>query len=89
MVNTNNETLFLQVSTESGEIRFGNNSANASLITTGFGWYGKTLFINVDNIMETLWYAKSAGTNLYQLVWNDTTAMPVTVRNSAPSHALD
>lgn len=85
VAHTNNETLLLAIPAH-GDIRFV-ASADDSLITTGFGWYGQMLYVRMDGQMVTLWTAKpTAEPHVYQLGWNVSGTPPLSIRNVAPSH---
>lgn len=85
VAHTNNETLLLAIP-EHGDIRFVDNS-NASLTTTGLGWYGKMLYLRVDGKMETLWTAQpTSEQSVYKLGWNISGTPALDLRMVAPSH---
>lgn len=77
----------LYVPSDSGAVGFTNDTSNSSLITTGFGFYGHVIFVQIDSTMKTEWYAvPTSDDTLYQLAWNEESeGVPVALRNIAPS----
>ncbi|KAK8092339.1 uncharacterized protein PG998_014561 [Apiospora kogelbergensis] len=87
---TNGQTLLLALPEASGAVQFVKDSNTSSLLTTGFGWYGKMLYHRNGSNMETLWAAMPKdSSSFYQLTWNvtDSDATPLSLRNRAPAHA--
>ncbi|KAI1846021.1 hypothetical protein JX265_000945 [Neoarthrinium moseri] len=82
----NGESLFY-IPTTSGQVGF-TNSTNSSVITTGFGFYGHTIYVDIDDTLETQWFAQSTSEDdIWALFWGNTTAdaIPVSLRTVAPS----
>ncbi|KAK9781342.1 hypothetical protein SCARD494_14115 [Seiridium cardinale] len=77
----------MYVPSESGPVGFTNDTSDSSLVTSGFGFYGHVIYVQIGSEMKTKWYAvPTSDETLYQLTWNEeSNGTPVALRNIEPS----
>ncbi|KAI1848599.1 hypothetical protein JX265_011547 [Neoarthrinium moseri] len=85
---TDSSQSLLYIPSTSGQVGFTNTTGDSSLITTGFGFYGHVVFVQIGSTMETSWYAiPTSDSDIWVLTWDDDGdgAIPIALRNIAPS----
>jgi hypothetical protein len=81
-------TSLLYVPTDGGPVGFTTSTDNSSQITTGYGFYGHVIFIDLDDSLETEWTVlPTSDDTIFQLYWSYSTkdTYDVALRNVAPS----
>lgn len=83
---TDNEELLLGIPI-SGDVQFTKDRNDAYLITTGFGWYGQSLYASsVSGQVQILFGAEpTEEAGIYRIGWNVTGAAPLDIRYNKPS----
>ncbi|KAH8668928.1 hypothetical protein BX600DRAFT_435440 [Xylariales sp. PMI_506] len=77
------------VPSTSGSAGFTNGTNNSSFITSGFGSYGKIIYVNIDDTMKTDWYAvPTDDDHVWALEWDsdDENAISIALQSLAPSN---
>jgi hypothetical protein len=91
LIGTTEDSLerLLYAPSPSGAVGFSTaDTSNSSEITTGFGFYGSTVFCYVDNAINTRWFAVPTNEDgLWNRSWNSTSdsAIAVALRSIAPT----
>ncbi|KAH6658451.1 hypothetical protein BKA67DRAFT_656641 [Truncatella angustata] len=75
------------VPSSSGPVGFTNTTNDDSFITSGFGFYGHVIFVQIGSVIQTEWIAVPTNDSaVWLLSWNvEDQGVPVALRNIAPT----